>query len=257
MSDEEAERLLERMTRARRRAKPRLGEAFYDADDRRIETEFGAVQAWRVGEGPAVLMVHGWEDDHALWSPLADEFAQIGRAVVAFDLPGHGFSEAEEASWFSASAAIARIAAELGPLEAIVAHSFGCIASVMALSQGLEIGRIVLIASPMPSLEGRGRRYADGVEFSEAAFARAAQLYEARTGRPYGGLDLEATARTMKAQALIVHSLDDEQCPPEGSQRLADAWPGAELAITDGLGHRLVAQDEAVMARVVDFIEGR
>jgi pimeloyl-ACP methyl ester carboxylesterase len=257
MSDEEAERLLERMTRARRRAKPRLGEAFYDADDRRIETEYGAVQAWSLGVGPAVLMVHGWEDDHALWSPLADEFANIGRAVVAFDLPGHGFSEAEEASWFSASAAIERIAAEMGPIEAIVAHSFGCIASIVALANGLDVARIVLIASPLPGLEGRGRRYAEGVEFSEETFARAAKLYEERTGRKYGGFDVEAAAKTMKIDALIAHSLDDEQCPPENAQRLADAWPGAELMMTDGLGHRLIAQDSAVMGRIVDFIEER
>jgi pimeloyl-ACP methyl ester carboxylesterase len=257
MSDEDVERLLERMTRARRRAKPRLGEAFYDADDRRIETEHGAVQAWRLGAGPAVLMVHGWEDDHALWSPLADEFATIGRAVVAFDLPGHGFSEAEEASWHTASVAIARVVQELGPIDAIVAHSFGCVATAVALSTGLDVARVVLIASPTPSMQGRGHRYADGVEFTQEMFERAAKLYEERTERPYGGFDLEAAARAMKAEAMIVHSLDDEQCPPEGSQALAEAWPGAELVMTDGLGHRLIAQDDAVMARIVDFVEGR
>src|SRR5262249_325887 len=63
--DAKAEALLVQMTRARRRAKPRVAEALYDAEDREVSTPFGTVQAWRLGDGPAVLLVHGWEDDNA------------------------------------------------------------------------------------------------------------------------------------------------------------------------------------------------
>ena len=60
----------------------------------------------------------------------------------------------------------------------------------------------------------------------------------------------------MAIPALIIHSMDDEQCPPDNAGRLADAWPGSELMWTDGLGHRLVAQDDGVIAKVADFIDG-
>jgi len=259
MSDDletQAEALLQRMTRARRRAKPRTAEAFYDAEDKVVETAFGNVQAWRLGEGPAVLMVHGWEDDHALWGPLIDQFAQIGRAVVAFDLPGHGYSEAEEASFHSASAAVLAVAQEFGPIDSVVAHSFGCPSSVKALTEGLSVGRAVLISSPIPSLHGRGRRFADGGDFSPEAFARAAALYEERTGRAYaGGFDMEESAKAQTIPLLLIHSIDDEQCPAENSNIIADAWPGAELMMTDGLGHRLIAQDQDVIDRIVEFVE--
>lgn len=253
--DAKAEALLLQMTRARRRAKPRVAEALYDAEDREIETPFGTVQAWRLGEGPAVLLVHGWEDDNALWGPIIDAFADIGRAVVAFDLPGHGYSQAEEATIESARAAIRAVAEEMGPIESLMAHSFGCAASTAAMSDGLEVRRCVLIATPIPDEDGVRRRYAEVKDATPELFARAAALYEERNGKSLHNFRyLEAAAR-MKAPALFVHSVDDEKTPAENSQRIAEIWPQADTLIMDGLGHRLLVQDEEVVASMVAFIE--
>lgn len=253
--DAQAEQALLRMTRAQRRPKPRTAPAIYDAEDRLVETEFGGVQAWRLGEGPAVLLVHGWEDDHALWGPLIDLFTEMQRAIVTLDLPGHGFSPAEEASMNSARAAVLAVAKALGPIEAVVAHSFGCPASIGAMVDGLEVARAVLIATPIPSSHGRGQRYVKSGMFSQEVFERASALYTERTGRPLG-YDVEAAAAKMTAPVLFVHSLDDEQCPAENSHKLAGLWSGAETLITDGLGHRLIAQDEDVMRQIVAWVEG-
>ena len=59
----------------------------------------------------------------------------------------------------------------------------------------------------------------------------------------------------MTAPALIVHSIDDEQCPMGNAERMAQLWRGSELLLVDGLGHRFVAQDAAVLQRVVEFCE--
>jgi non-heme chloroperoxidase len=52
------------------------------------------VREWGKPDGPPILFVHGWSQNHLCWmkqyqSPLADEFR-----LVAFDLRGHGMSEA-------------------------------------------------------------------------------------------------------------------------------------------------------------------
>jgi pimeloyl-ACP methyl ester carboxylesterase len=250
--DAQAEALLLRMTRARRRERPRVAEALRRAEDREIETPYGGVIAWRLGEGPAVLMVHGWEDDNALWGPLIEEFAAIGRAVVAFDLPGHGYSPAEEATIGSASAAIRAVADAFGPIDAVIGHSFGCPSIIRAMDEGFEAPRAVLIASPIP-----GRQYGKrGGGAPEDVWKRAYDLHLERTGEHFLPYDITEAAAKMRAKALFVHSMDDEECPPSNAQTLADLWPGAELAWTDGLGHRMVAQDPEVMRRIVDFVEG-
>ena len=104
--DSQARALLESWGVPHRRARPRVSRAMMEAEEHSIEVPTGTIAAWRLGIGPAILLVHGWEDDNALWGPLADQFTAIGRAVVAMDLPGHGFSTATDASPKAAAKAV-------------------------------------------------------------------------------------------------------------------------------------------------------
>lgn len=264
-----AQRLFESMAMARRRPRPRVAEPLRrgETEDKVIETSNGGVQAWRLGEGPAVLLVHGWEDDNSLWAPMIDQFVEFGRPVVAFDLPGHGYSPAETVSVQLASEAIQNIVREMGPIEHIVAHSFGCPSSMHAMLNGVEVERIAMIAPPMhrkPKMkadgtpeepEGRGRRPGYNTAPPEV-MKRAMELYRERMGGPREQFDMEEAAPQMKADVLLIHSLDDETIPPSTSKALAELWPGAKLNLVDGHGHRFVCQDEDVIRSVVDFIEG-
>ena len=263
-----AQRLFESMAMARRRPRPRVAEPFRKgAEDKVIETAGGGVQAWRLGEGPAVLLVHGWEDDNSLWGPLIEQFVDFGRSVVAFDLPGHGFSPAETVSVQQAGAAILDVVREFGPIESVVAHSFGCPSTMHAMQNGLEVERVVLIAAPMhrkPKVnpdgtidESRpmGRRPGYNTAPPEV-MKRAQELYQERMGGAREVFDMEEAAPQMKAKALMIHSLDDETIPPASSKDLAALWPGAKIELVDGHGHRFVCQDDDVIRVIVDFIEG-
>lgn len=95
MSDDEVDDFLRTVVGPRRREAPRLADAFTDQQMHWVPTPHGRVAAWRVGAGPAVLLAHGFEDDHSLWSPLIDALIADGRAVVACDVPAHGRSEGE------------------------------------------------------------------------------------------------------------------------------------------------------------------
>jgi pimeloyl-ACP methyl ester carboxylesterase len=255
--DEIARQVIDAMRTPKRRVRPRIAGAFRDAEDIEVETAIGPVMAWRLGKGPATLLVHGWEDDNCLWGALADKCAALGRAVVAMDLPGHGFTRAELDAPDAAAVAIRAVADACGPIDSLVGHSFGCIASMQAMSLGLGIPRAVFIAPPIPRMSDRWQRVAEkGVP--DDVIARAQAIYaeeqaKADTPPPF---DPEAAAETMTAKALFVHSLDDDSCPASNSQDLKRAWPGAKIILTDGLGHRLIAQDDAILSRVVDFVEG-
>jgi non-heme chloroperoxidase len=52
------------------------------------------VREWGKADGPPIVFIHGWSQSHLCWAPqyesaLADEFR-----LVAYDLRGHGMSEA-------------------------------------------------------------------------------------------------------------------------------------------------------------------
>jgi hypothetical protein len=67
-------------------------------------------------------------------------------------------------------------------------------------------------------------------------------------------LDVRRLAAAQRAALLVVHDVDDREVPWREGAAVADAWPGAELALTRGLGHHRVLKDEGVTARVAAFL---
>src|SRR3954471_12912224 len=50
------------------------------------------VAAWKWGQGPTVLLVHGWEGRGSQLGSFVEPLVAAGLSVVAFDAPGHGDS---------------------------------------------------------------------------------------------------------------------------------------------------------------------
>ncbi len=248
--DDEARALLRQMTMPKRRARQRLAEPLRAARDVAIETEQGKIAAWRLGEGPAVLLVHGWQDDNSLWSPLIQALADIGVASVVFDLPAHGFSEGDQCSPALAADALQKVARELGPIDCVVTHSFGGPVTGFALLNGFNARRIAMIAPP----RGRNQRW---FEYAEEQGMAADVVHRARElNAAAGGIattfDLAAVAHA--GETLLLHSMDDDAVGWDNSKAIAEQWPNAELVLCDGLGHRMIAQDRSVIERVVEFV---
>lgn len=105
------------------------------------------------GEGPTLVLVHGFRGDHHGLEPVVAHLP--GAHVVAPDLPGFGqsaplpgeHSVAGYARWLAAFLE----ALGTGPDAAVLGHSFGTIIAAKALADGLPVARGILvnpIASP-------------------------------------------------------------------------------------------------------------
>jgi non-heme chloroperoxidase len=58
-----------------------------------VHTDDGAVIAATVaGEGPTVVLAHGYTNGRAVWSPVAHRLVESGHRVVLYDQRGHGES---------------------------------------------------------------------------------------------------------------------------------------------------------------------
>lgn len=250
--DDQARALLKEALAPKRRARQRIAEPLRNAQHVEVETPSGKVAAWRLGEGPAVMLVHGWQDDNSLWSPLISALAEIGIASVAFDLPGHGFSEGDYCAPPIAADAIEAVARELGPIDAIVGHSFGGPATGVAFTKGFSVRRAVLIATP----RGRNKgwfKMAEERGLPEEVVLRARELYAADAGPTLANFDLATVASPI--ETLVIHSMDDDAVEwDDNGKVIAESWPNAEFALCDGLGHRMIAQDRSVIERIVSFV---
>lgn len=217
------------------------------------------------GEGPPIYLVHGWGGQRAHLAVFVKPLVEAGYRVVAFDLPSHNESDPGalapgRTTGVECAKAIAAMIETHGPAHAVVAHSLGANSTVMAATQGAQVGRLVFLA-PMGEFplyldlfaarHGFGRRIRSGLQ----------RRLEKRIGMPLHETNMTWTGRQANyPPLLLIHDPDDPDSPLAASERVATAWPGARLLTTRGLGrlahYRILRHRNAIRAGL-DFIGHR
>lgn len=217
----------------------------------RSENQDLAVWAW--GQGPVVVLVHGWGSRAGRFSTLARSLVDAGFRVVLFDAPAHGDSKGNQASLPQFSCALQAVAEAVGPVYGLVGHSLGGAAVSLAMGNGLRAERAVLLAPPADVVLF-SHAFAEHLRIPLRAHDAMRRNLENRLQFRWEELHIPTLARRMSAPALIVHDRDDEDVPYAQGEEIAHAWPGAELLATSGLGHRAIVRDPEVIRRTVTFL---
>ena len=217
-----------------------------------------ALRGWRWGDAalPAVLLAHGWQGRGAQLGALVAPLLARGFQVVTFDGPGHGDSPGSSLALPELARAIVAAARAAGPqpLHAVVAHSMGAAATSIALGHfGLVASRLVYLAPPAQLSRATGH-FARTVGLSSDSRARLERRLERRTGLRMSEMDGATLARGMQTPLLVIHDTDDADVPISEGRLIADAWPGARLHATSGLGHQRVLWAPEVVAAATDFV---
>lgn len=219
------------------------------------------VRGWAWGdEGPVVYLVHGWSGTVQQLAPFVAPLLAQGFRVVGFDGLSHGRSDPGENGPGSSDAvelarALDAVFARFGPARAVVAHSMGALSTILALRDGwIGTERLVFVA-PMTGVPDVVRRTRAQLGFGDRIQRRMEALALARTGYPVDDLDVALLASEIdRPPLLVVHDERDREIPWQGSARLLEAWPGARLETTTGLGHRRILADPAVAESVARFV---
>jgi pimeloyl-ACP methyl ester carboxylesterase len=210
-----------------------------------------AVTSW--GEGPAVLLVHGWNSRGTHWGAHIDALNEAGFRAVAVDAPGHGESPGERCHVVQFGRVLVEVGRQIGPLAGVVAHSFGAGAVVLALDRGLVADRVALLSGPA-SLVAVVERWGRAHELSESEIPAFVERVARAVNEPIADLDLTRIASTLRLPALIVHDRDDDEVPVGDARVVAAAWPGARLLVTERFGHRRILIAREVVRAVVAFL---
>jgi pimeloyl-ACP methyl ester carboxylesterase len=238
----------------RRSARPRPPDAGgLWAERRTLQVGVHRLAVWEWGEGPTVLLVHGWSGHAGQLARFVPPLVSRGYQVVAFDLPGHGHSSPGRVTLLDFAHAIQELGTRWRPLAGIVAHSLGATGTVVALSRGLAAERVVLLAPPAEPLPF-AHALAAQLGLSEARFRGMFRHVERALGGDVTALHLHRLAPRMSAPLLLMHDVADAEVPFAHGQGLAAAWPGARLVALERLGHRRLLADPGVIASAVDFL---
>lgn len=202
---------------------------------------------------PIVLLVHGWAGHAQQMLPLAEALMRdAGVQPVLLEFPGHGASDGWSSTLPQFLRALEYAAAQLGEVHAVVAHSLGSLAAAAAVGRGLALQRLVLLA-PSPSPRQMTGWFAGSFGLDADALARFRRHIEAREGLPLALFEAERLAPRLGVPSLLVHDLGDRIAPFANSQKLLTLAPKAQLMAVEGLGHRRILTDTAVIARVTDW----
>ena len=211
------------------------------------------VQVYSWGEtGPAVLFVHGWGGNAGNHYAGIEAVVQAGGRAVAFDAPGHGRSEGALSCAPAFAWAIEGVAAHVGELRGIVAHSLGGAATCIAMRRGVRAPRAVLLASACwvaPVL----KQFTDRQGYSEELAADTQEMAKEVFG-PEESSAADNARGLHGTRALVMHDPEDREMPYEHSAAIAAAWPGAELVEALKVGHFSILRSRGVVARVCGHV---
>lgn len=239
---------------------------------------------------PAVVFIHGGEQDHSVWALQSRYFAHHGFGVLAVDLPGHGRSGGaplarieDMADWIPAL-----LDAAGADSAALAGHSMGSLVALeCAARHPQRVRRIALLGTAFPMRvspellratreDEPAARHMINV-WSHWAYAH----YPSNPGPGFwvpgenlrlmqrqksgvlhadfaacndyaGGL---ARAAEVKCPALLLLGRRDAMTPARGALELARAIPGARTVTLEDSGHNLMGEkpDEVLDALVGFF----
>lgn len=223
---------------------------------RRLSCGSLELEVYEWGQGPTVLLVHGWGSNAMHMGRMVQPLVLAGFRVVAFDAPAHGRSSGRTTDMVEFASAVASVARQSGPLHAVIGHSFGAAMALFAARDwGLDAKRFVLI-STFSHCRWFVNLFAEHVGLTAAVQERVRDMFVQRYGGRFdwGRMSVVEMARMARLPTLLVHDESDVEIPFEHGLALASALPGAQFKATRGLGHHRVLRNAEVIRRLVAFV---
>lgn len=209
--------------------------------------------AW--GQGPSILLVHGWEGSARNFTSLVTPLVNAGYRVIAFDAPAHGDSDGTTSNLVEYSTALAALTTEFGPLYGVIAHSMGAAATIfmMGTMKHYRLKRLVLVGAPC-ELSDVMVRFAGELNITSRTLSHLFRLTYERVGIPVSAVSVKSMIPYITTPGLVIHDRRDPVIPFSDAVTIAEHWPSGNLLATDGLGHYKTVRDPEIIEQIVQFM---
>ena len=218
------------------------------------------VAVWTWGSGPAVLLVHGWGGYGGQMQPFVEPLVRAGHQAIIFDAPAHGESGPSQlgerrTTLFDFAFVVDAIGRERRNLAGIIAHSGGSTAVAWALLTAEWNAKALSFIAPMASASAYRTLFHRALGLSEDVERRFIDITSRQLKFRWEDLEVPQMATRIKTPPLlVVHDRNDSETSWSEGAAIAEAWPQSLLHTTEGLGHRRVLRDPAVVEAVTSFV---
>jgi len=212
------------------------------------------------GQGPVLVLVHGWGSNHGTVSRLAEPLLGQGYPALLFDIRHHGKSRG--APFVTARhyrddiLAAVYVAQSRFPGRALVlvGHSMGGSAGVLAVAQGASVEGFISIGAPADMWDIWAYHLKRQGLPGKWVVKGLKPFWRYRAGVPWKTLDPRRKASEMAVPFLILHGGEDESVPVRHAHLLAEAC-GVEPLILPGEGHTDLLESTQVHEVVAEFLK--
>lgn len=207
---------------------------------------------WK-GNGPTVLLNHGWESNSFRWKYLIEPLQELDYNIISIDAPAHGGSDG---TLFTAVkySRIIKDTIELYQPQIVIAHSVGAMATIFQESQKIHpfIQKFVFLGSPN-RLEVIMRGYQGLTSFNNSVYKSLNKSLKTKFGFYIEEFNAADFAKNIKVPSLIIHNQEDIIVPFNAMEEIAAAMPSATTYTSKTGGHSLYTQE--VIDRVIKFLK--
>lgn len=201
-----------------------------------------------------VLLVHGWSGRGTQLVKIADALLEQGFMVYSFDAPAHGKSKGNFSIMPEFIASILEMEQKYGPFEYAIGHSLGGMSILNAIKQNLAVKKAVTIGSG-DVIQDIIDDFVKNLKLKPKYGLRIKDYFETKFGGKMDDYSAYKAAQMVQIPVLVIHDQNDGDVSVNSAFHIEKHLTHSELLITEGLGHRKIVGDPAVIETILKFIE--
>ncbi len=210
--------------------------------------------SYSYGEGPAILLLHGWGSNAARWKEYVHKLVRSGYKVVIVDAPGHGSASGYFLTLSLYIKGIKQILRSQTTWHAVITHSIAGLVSVVGMSElkpQYHPNKFVMM-NTFATSEVLINKFAKCMGFTAEIIDSLKNNFSNYGGYSVHDISIIKHFKKLNMKSLLIYDIADVVVPRSEPRRLITAVPSLEYIQTKGLGHNL--RSKKILERVVEFI---
>lgn len=200
-----------------------------------------------------ILLVHGWSGRGTQLVKIADELIKKGFMIISFDAPAHGKSKGSFSIMTEFIASILELEKTQGPFEFAIGHSLGGMSVLNAIQQKLNVKKAITIGSG-DIIQDIIDDFIHKLKLKPIFGLHLKNHFEKKFGGKMDDYSAYKAAENIGIPVLVIHDADDADVSVQSAYHIEKHLKAGELFITEGLGHRKILGDDAVIEKINSFL---
>jgi pimeloyl-ACP methyl ester carboxylesterase len=212
------------------------------------------IRVFEYGSGSKkALLVHGWSGRGTQLVSIADALIKQGYTVISFDAPAHGKSEGKVSYMTMFIESILELERIYGGFEVAIGHSLGGMSVMNSLKRGLILQKAVIVGSG-DIVHDIFEEFIFRLGLKPTIIERMKKKFEKRFNDKLTNYDVFEAAKNIEIPVFVIHDTQDQDVPVKCAYHIHKHLKNGKLLITEGLGHRKILGDKAVVQEIISFV---